>query len=70
MRCLQHLGNYLCCHDGPQLTLAFSRSLDEGIRKLVTTSTGTSWISISVEAKERIQLPVCFAGCGLRELED
>eukprot|EP00957_Ditylum_brightwellii_P131412 10022426-Ditylum_brightwellii.AAC.1 len=29
MRCLQHLGNYLCCHVIPQLTLEFSRSLDE-----------------------------------------
>eukprot|EP00957_Ditylum_brightwellii_P066082 5012437-Ditylum_brightwellii.AAC.1 len=34
MRCLQHLGNYLCCHVSPHLTLEFSRSLDEGICKL------------------------------------
>eukprot|EP00957_Ditylum_brightwellii_P112101 8547429-Ditylum_brightwellii.AAC.1 len=70
MRCLQHLGNYLCCHVSPQLILEFSRSLDEEIRELVTTSTDMTWISISVQAKERIRLPVCFAGCGLTELED
>eukprot|EP00957_Ditylum_brightwellii_P034082 2581672-Ditylum_brightwellii.AAC.1 len=70
MRCLQHLGNYLCCHVSPQLTLEFGRSLDEGICELVTTSTDTAWISISAEAKKHIQLPVCFAGCDLRELED
>eukprot|EP00957_Ditylum_brightwellii_P059092 4482765-Ditylum_brightwellii.AAC.1 len=70
MRCLQHLGNYLCCHVSPQLTLEFSRSLDEGIHKLMTTSSDTSWISISAEAKERVQLLVSFAGCDLRELED
>eukprot|EP00957_Ditylum_brightwellii_P167264 12732817-Ditylum_brightwellii.AAC.1 len=29
-----------------------------------------AWISISAEAKERIRLPVYFAGCGLKELED
>eukprot|EP00957_Ditylum_brightwellii_P004487 340950-Ditylum_brightwellii.AAC.1 len=70
MRCLQHLSNYLCCHVSPQPTLEFSRSLDERICELVTTSTDTAWISISADAKERIQLSVCFAGCGLRELED
>eukprot|EP00957_Ditylum_brightwellii_P057970 4395546-Ditylum_brightwellii.AAC.1 len=70
MRCLQHLGNYLCHHVSPQLTLEFGRSLDKGICKLVTTSTDTAWISVSAEAKEHVWLPVHFAGCGLRELED
>eukprot|EP00957_Ditylum_brightwellii_P094754 7215846-Ditylum_brightwellii.AAC.1 len=70
MRCLQHLGSYLCRHVSPQLTSEFSRSLDEGICKLVTTSTDTSWISISAEVEKCIQLPFCFAGCGLRELKD
>ena len=36
----------------------------------MTTSTDTAWITISAEAKERIRLPVRFAGCDLRELED
>eukprot|EP00957_Ditylum_brightwellii_P074822 5686332-Ditylum_brightwellii.AAC.1 len=70
MRCLQHLGDYLCRHVSPQLTLEFSKSFDEGIYELVTTSTDTAWISISTEVKEHLWLPVCFAGCGLRELED
>eukprot|EP00957_Ditylum_brightwellii_P055967 4241167-Ditylum_brightwellii.AAC.1 len=69
MRCLQHLDNYLCCHVSPQLTLEFSKSLDEVIHELVNTSTDTAWISISAEAKEHLRLPVCFAGCGLRKLE-
>eukprot|EP00957_Ditylum_brightwellii_P211630 15366397-Ditylum_brightwellii.AAC.2 len=41
MRCLQHLGNYLCCHVSPQLTLDFSKSLDDGICDCVATLTDT-----------------------------
>eukprot|EP00957_Ditylum_brightwellii_P106477 8123159-Ditylum_brightwellii.AAC.1 len=57
MRCLQHLGNYLCHNVSPQLTLAFIKSFDKGICELVTTSTDTAWISTSAEAKEYLQLP-------------
>eukprot|EP00957_Ditylum_brightwellii_P083882 6375356-Ditylum_brightwellii.AAC.1 len=70
MRCIQHLGNYMCCYVSPQQTLEFGRSLDEVIHERVTTLTDISWISISAEAKEHLQLPAYFSGCGLRELED
>eukprot|EP00957_Ditylum_brightwellii_P204132 15337865-Ditylum_brightwellii.AAC.1 len=70
LRCLQHLGNYLCRHVSPLLTADFSRSLDNGIQAVMTTATGVQWAELSDEAKERLRLPIRHRGCGLRQLED
>jgi hypothetical protein len=65
--CFQFQGDYWLQNVPPYLTGDFARDIDEGIMSLVQTSTGLLIDELSDLGRDRLRLPISYAGCGLRE---
>ena len=66
LACFQFQPDYWSRHIRPDFTDDFTNVIDNAVMSLVKMSTGLNFDSLPEFVKERIRLPICMRGCGLR----
>ena len=66
LACFQFQPDYWSRHIRPDFTDDFTNVIDDAVMSLIKMSTGLNFDSLPDFVKERIRLPICMKGCGLR----